>query len=261
MTEINLTRYHTFFVDMDGVLVRSHEPIPGAKESVTKLAKYGEVFILSNNSTKSRRQFSARLKDMGYDIDPEAILNSAYLVSSFLLKEIGPVDVFTIGEKGLKEELLEMGHHVVEPERADAVVAGMDRGITYNKLLKALEALMAGARFFATNMDKTFPTPEGESPGAGATVGAIKGMGFPPEEVVGKPSHIAAEIAQERAAVTDPSRCLVIGDRLETDIELANKAGMNSVLTFSGVEDEISLSNSRIQPTIAVRSLRDLFID
>ncbi len=258
MGEINLSHYSTFFIDMDGVLVRSDEPIPGAKQSFCKLARYGDIFILSNNSTKSRRQFSSRLQDLGFEIEYGAILNSAYIVSSFLFSEMGSVDVFPVGEKGLKKELVEMGHRIVEPETADVVVAGMDRGITYDKLSKALRALMAGARFFATNLDKTFPTPEGQSAGAGATVGAIQGMGFPPEEVVGKPSIIAAKIAQERAAVSYPSRCLVVGDRLETDIELANKAGMDSVLTLTGVEDRSSLTNSRIKPTIAIESLSDL---
>ncbi len=134
----------------------------------------------------------------------------------------------------------------------------MDRDLTYDKLDRALSGLLNGAEFFATNADKTFPTQEGESPGAGASVGAIKGMGFEPERVVGKPSEVAGEIAMEVAGVGNPEKCLMIGDRLETDILLAERVGMDSALVFTGVESEESLAASKVEPTFVCEDLQDL---
>lgn len=163
-----------------------------------------------------------------------------------------------MGEEGLTEELELANHQVVSPSEAEVIAVGMDRNISYEKLDGALTGLLSGAEFYGTNNDKTFPTPNGESPGAGASVGAIRGMGFEPEKIVGKPSSIVAEIAMEVADVDNPKECLVIGDRLETDILMAEKAGMDSALVLTGVETRKSLGESEIDPTYVFEDLREL---
>ncbi len=260
VNDFSLRNYRVFFIDMDGVIVRSNQPIEGASEGVKKLRELGEVYVLSNNSTRSRRSFAERLRRVGVDLPPASIINSSFIASRYLLEEFGGIDVYPVGEEGLAEELEATGNRVLEPERAEVVVAGMDRGISYDKLAGALEALNGGARFYATNTDKTFPTPEGEKPGAGATVGAITGMGFPPDKVMGKPSRVAAEIAMEVAGVSSPSDCLVIGDRVETDILMAKRAGMDSALTLSGVDNSSgdAVGAEAADPTLTVNSLAEL---
>ncbi|MFP3953620.1 MAG: HAD-IIA family hydrolase [Candidatus Acetothermia bacterium] len=261
-SDFNLRDYSVYFVDMDGVIVRSDHPIEGASESIEKLRGLGDVYVLSNNSTRSRESFADRLHGAGVDLPPEYIINSSFIASKYIVEKHGAVGVYPVGEEGLSEELMIAGNEVLEANKADVVVAGMDRGISYVKLAGALEALNSGARFYATNTDKTFPTPEGEKPGAGATVGAIEGMGFPPEKVTGKPSSIAAEIAMEVAGVTEPSDCLVIGDRLETDILMAERAGMNSVLALSGVDNSYpeGSETEAVKPTLTVHSLAELVL-
>ncbi len=258
MNQVNLSRYEAIFVDMDGVVVMSGEMIPGATEAMDELKNYAKIFILSNNSTRSRNKFAARLENLGLDFPPHAIVNSAYVLAKFLLERKGRKKAFVLGEEGLGEELMDVGHELVPPEEAEIIAVGMDRELSYDKLDKALTGLLSGAEFFATNADKTFPTQEGESPGAGASVGAIKGMGFEPERIVGKPSEVAAEIAMEVAGVEDPGKCLLIGDRLETDILLAERAGMDSALVFTGVESEASLEASSVEPTFVFDDLNDL---
>lgn len=259
MSEFNLNNYEAIFVDMDGVVVMTSQLIPGSPEALAELDNFGDVFILSNNSTRSREKFADNLASLGIDLSPNSIINSAFVLAKYLRERRGKKKAFVVGEEGLGEELEMMGHEVVQPEEAEVIAVGMDRNINYDKLDGALSSLLSGAEFYGTNADKTFPTPEGESPGAGASVGAIKGMGFEPKRIVGKPSSVAAEIAMEVAGTDSPEDCLVIGDRLETDILMAERAGMDSVLVMTGVETRKSLEESAVEPTYVFDDLQGLF--
>ncbi len=256
--KVDLNHYQVFFVDMDGVVVISDQPVPGSLDAMQQLKSLGKVYILSNNSTKTRKSFSDNMTELGLDFPSERVVNSAYVLARYLKERIGPVKVFTVGESGLDEELEQIGHSIVKPAESKILAVGMDRNLTYEKLDRALTGLNGGATFFATNSDSTFPTPDGESPGAGASVGAIRGMGYEPERIVGKPSKVAANIAMEVAGVSEPSECLVLGDRLETDILLAERAGMDSALVLSGVETEESLEKSDLKPTYVFRELPEI---
>lgn len=258
MSELVLSDYEAIFVDMDGVVVMSSQLIPGSTDALVELRNFGDVFILSNNSTRTREKFSENLSDLGIDLPPGSIINSAFVLAKYLEERRGPTKTFVVGEEGLGRELELEGHEIVEPAKAEVIAVGMDRNINYDKLDDALTGLLSGAEFYATNNDKTFPTPDGESPGAGASVGAIQGMGFEPERVVGKPSSTAAEIAMEVAGTSNPGDCLVIGDRLETDILMAETAEMDSALVMTGVESRESLEKSELKPTYVFEDLQDL---
>jgi HAD superfamily hydrolase (TIGR01450 family) len=255
MTRPKFENYCAFLIDLDGVLVRGSAPLPGAVEGLKSLKALGRAIVFSNNSTRSRRAFAARLQGIGLPIEPDEVVNSAYIVSRHLLELAGPSAVFTVGEEGLRDELQLAGHRLAGPEEAQFLVVGMDRHLTYEKLSQALQALRRGARFIATNADPTFPTPEGPIPGAGAVVGAISGMGFPPEEIVGKPSPIAFRVALQAAGISDARGCLLIGDRLETDILGAERAGMDSVLVLTGVTCRAEVERSSVRPTYVAESL------
>ncbi len=234
MKNEELRSYRAFLLDVDGVLLRGGDVIPGAIAGVTRLQQRQKVLLLSNNSTRSREQVAHRLQNAGFPIEKGDIVTSAFIASQYLREHYGPVRVWTLGEEGLDLELLAAGHELVPPGEADWVVAGMDRNLNYARLAQGLRALLAGARLLATNEDATFPTPEGPQPGAGAVIGAFKGMGFSPHAVVGKPSKIAFQIALERAECK-PEEALMIGDRLETDILGALEAGVDSALVLTGV--------------------------
>ena len=258
MSKLKLNEYEYFFVDMDGVIVRTDQLVEGAVDSLRDLRDFGDIFVLSNNSTRTREKFSNNLAGLGIQVSAHSIINSAFVLAKYLQETRGSTRAFVVGEEGLDRELELMGHEVVDPSEAEVIAVGMDRGISYEKLDGALSALNSGAEFYATNADKTFPTPEGESPGAGASVGAIEGMGFDPDQIVGKPSSVAAEIAMEVAGTGDPEECLVIGDRLETDILMAERAGMDSALVMTGVETRESLEASKIEPTYVFENLQEL---
>lgn len=257
MDNPELASYRVFLLDVDGVLVRGGEVIPGAIEGVARLQEIGNVLLLSNNSTRSRDQVARTLRGAGFSIGAEQIVNSAFIASAYLREHYGTVRVWIVGEEGLELELVQAGHEPTPPNSAQWVVAGMDRQLDYARLAQGLRALNSGARLLATNEDATFPTPDGPLPGAGAVIGAFKGMGFSPFAVVGKPSKIAFKIALERAGC-QPNEALMIGDRLETDILGARQAGLDSALVLTGITNREMLANSECAPRFVADSLLHL---
>lgn len=253
-----LDRYDAYLVDVDGVLVRESEPIDGAVEAFTRLHEAGPVYLLTNNSARSRTQHADRLVRIGFDVRAEQLLPASYLAAEHLREAHGPTSVWPIGEEGLRDELLAAGHRTADrPEEAGAIVVGMDRHITYEVLADGLAALRSGARFIATNEDATFPVPGGVLPGAGAMIGALRGMGFAPDVVIGKPSPIAFRMALDRLGAA-PQRVVVIGDRLETDIVGARKAGLDTALVLSGISTLDDVERLGVRPTWIAEDLAAL---
>jgi HAD superfamily hydrolase (TIGR01450 family) len=253
-----LGRYSAFLVDVDGVLTRGGDALPGAVEGLRALRARGRTLVLTNNSTRSRGELAEHLGRLGFAVSPDDILGSAFLAARYLALHYGPVDVWVLGEDGVRDEMLLSGHRLAtRPEDATWVVAGMDRGVTYAKLAQALRALVGGAKILATNEDATFPTADGLAPGAGAVVGALRGMGFAAEHVVGKPSPVAFEVALDLLGLP-ANRVLMIGDRLDTDTAGAQAAGLDSVLVLSGVDSLDDIARSGVHPTWVAASFADL---
>ena len=256
-SENPIERYAGFLLDIDGVLVRGREPIPGAAEGLSQLKRIGRTILLTNNSTRTRRAHARRLNSLGFPVKADEIVPSSYIAARYLARKFGKAAVWPIGEEGLTEELEAAGHRIVEPPDAEWVVVGMDRNFGYDSISRALRALLSGARLIATNTDATFPTPEGLLPGAGAMVGALAGMGYRPEIVVGKPSPIAYETALE--LIDAPlDRILMIGDRLETDVAGAERVGIDAAYLLSGVGRLEDVDRSGPNPKWVAADLSDL---
>ncbi len=233
-------------IDLDGVVWRGKEPIWDNVEALRKIK--GEKVFLTNNSTKARWEVEERLRELGLE---GKVITSGYVASRYL-REKGIKKVLPIGEAGLCEELVEAGLKLTfDPEKAEAVVVGLDRYADYQKLSLGMRAIMNGALFVATNTDRTFPTEEGLYPGAGALVEFLKASTGREPIVVGKPSKIMLyEATQGRKAI-------VIGDRLETDIKMALEAGMEAVLVLTGVTKEVK----EVPPNVkVVRTLKELMM-
>jgi len=255
MTIWNLDHYDAFFVDVDGVLLRGGQPIDKAASAFRALQAAGQVLILTNNSTRTREQQATRLSDLGFNVRPGEVVCSSYVMAEYLRKTHGPVSVWTVGESGLTDELLASGHRIASnPADAQWVVAGMDRSITHQKLVDALQALDAGARLAATNQDRTFPSSVGPMPGAGAIIGAFAGMGFEPDVSVGKPDQAFYDMALSLTDVAK-DRILMIGDRLETDILGGTKNGLDSLLVLTGISTRSVIEQSDVRPTWIADSL------
>ena len=257
MSREALDKYGAFILDIDGVLTRGGVAISGSVEGVANLRKLGRVSLLTNNSSRSRRGVSEYLNAAGFEFQPEEIVTSSYIISRYLLEAHGQVKVWTIGEAGLDEELEHAGHRVGQSSQADWLVTGICWDLRYGMLAEALQVLNDGGRYVATNTDGTFPMPGGPKPGAGAIVGAISAMGYPPEMVVGKPSSIAYDTVLEGL---DGQRgdVLMVGDRLETDILGANRAGLDSALVLTGISVPADIDRTGVRPTIVTDNLLSL---
>ncbi len=245
-------------LDMDGVLWRDDEPIgdlPGIFEIMNNL---GVKFILaSNNSTKSPIQYLEKLSKFGVYLDKSQVLGSSQLAASYLKKH-HPYGgkVYVIGESGLLSLVRHAGFDISTAEAA-AVIVGMDRDFSYEKLVTANHLIRNGAEYIGTNSDLTFPTPQGLAPGAGSILAAISAATGREPRILGKPNSAIFEEAIARMNTTI-AETLVVGDRLETDILGGQKMGCLTALVLSGVTQLHQVKEWSQTPDIIVPDLSQL---
>lgn len=234
-----LDEFDLLLVDLDGVVWIDGEPIPENVSVLRGLVEEGRVTIVTNNSTRSRRLYQLLLARIGLKLPVGRIVTSAWVASWLLGRIRGESLVYAVGEEGLVEELASAGHVVLtvgEAWMADAVVVGLDRGLTYQRLKAALDALRRGALFVATNTDNAMPGREGIVPGAGSIVEALStASGRKPDYVAGKPGEWMARAALEASGRPRPERVLVVGDRVDTDARLAEAIGAKALILGTGV--------------------------
>lgn len=258
-----LDRYSAFIIDLDGVVYLLNDPIPGSIGVVEALQAGGTPFVfLTNNSSLTAEQYTKKLAGMGLRVGPENIVTAGQAVGRYLELEhrTDGRTAFVIGEDGLVAEVAGSGLGILsggEARGADFVIVGWDRSFDFEKLKAAVIAIRNGAKYVATNADATYPTPEGLWPGAGAIVAAVTtGAGVEPV-VVGKPNPFMVQLALERLGV-GAREALLIGDRLDTDIETGLAAGVDTMLVLTGVSLPEDVANSSVKPTYIGSSLKAL---
>lgn len=227
-------------LDVDGVLYRGNQVIPGAREFLDFLTREGIPFVyLTNNSTLSPQDYAARLRAKGFPATAEQVVGSAEATARLLTREHPDrPQVLVVGEKGLIEVLAEAGFPITsDGDQAEVVVVGLDRGLTYSKLAEATYAIRRGAPFYGTNPDRTFPTERGLAPGGGAILAALEAATDRPPIIAGKPEAPIFHLALERLGLS-PREALMVGDRVETDILGARRVGIWTALVLTGVTRE-----------------------
>ena len=236
--------------DMDGVLYRGNQVLAGVHELLAFLAERGVAYAcITNNASMTPAQYETKLSAMGIALSGERVVTSA-LATARYLRATYPVGtrVFIVGMRGLRDALLADGYFIEDTVLPELVVQGVDFQLTYETLRKAALFIRGGARYIATNPDRTFPAEEGLIPGAGAITAAIVAASDGQPLVIGKPAPTMFRIAATMLQV-DPAQTLVIGDRLDTDIAGANAAGMPSVLVLTGVSQRAEAEAGPIRPT------------
>lgn len=220
-------------LDLDGVLYRADEPLPGAADALRRLVEQGTPLrFVTNNSTKTPEQVADKIQRLtSVEVDPSQVLTSAQAAVSMLSPRDGPVMV--VGEAGLYGALASGGfENTDDPESAHTVVVGLHRTFDYRKLSDAVQSIRGGARFVASNADPTYPTPSGLLPGAGAMVAAIAAASGQHPEVAGKPHPPMREMVR-RSGVGE---AWVVGDREDTDVAMARaEPDWRSILVMTGV--------------------------
>ncbi len=251
-------RIRGLILDLDGVLWKDETPLIDARRVFEKIRSSGLKFILAtNNATRNVEQYQEKLARFGVEVDPDHIINSGMAVAFLLSQRFasgGPV--YIVGEDGVRTALEEKGFYHAEKD-VRAVVAGWDREITFTKLKNATLLIRAGAPFYGTNPDRTFPTPEGLIPGAGAILAAIEAATDVRPILGGKPSPAMMDLAMQRLQ-TAPLETLAIGDRLETDILGGANAGCRTALVLSGVSTLHDLESFQPKPDLVAEDLAHL---
>jgi len=245
--------------DLDGTIYLGEALIPGADAVVAALRAAGRrVAFLSNKPLQTRGDYAEKLTRLGIPASADEVINSSLVLARHLATLDPGAPVFVIGEPPLIAELAAHGFEVRRDHRVRWVVIAFDRTFDYAKLNTALQAVRGGARLIATNPDRTCPTEEGEIPdcaGMTAAVEAVTGQSV--EIVVGKPFSIILEVALGSLGVA-AADCVIVGDRLETDIVMGKRHGLATALVLSGVTRPDDPRIAEIAPDAVLPSVREL---
>jgi arabinose operon protein AraL len=255
--------YDAYIFDLDGTVYLGDALLPNAGRTITTLRAAGRrTVFLSNNPTHTAAEYSAKLTRLGLPTPVEDIVNSSIVMADFLarLRDADGIHrLFVIGEQPLCDVLAAAGFDLVDAAGdTQAVIASFDRTFVYRKLQIAFDAIRAGARFFATNGDRYCPVPGGGEPDAASIIAAVEACtAVRCEAVVGKPSrHMTDAILHLTGAPAE--RCLITGDRLETDVQMGLDAGMGAALTLTGATSLATANASAVKPTFVFHDLGDL---
>ncbi|UCC53457.1 MAG: HAD-IIA family hydrolase, partial [Anaerolineaceae bacterium] len=229
---MDLDRVRTLLIDGDGVLWRGDEAVPGLDHFTAVLQQRGIRWaLLTNNNTRTVNDYVTKLAGFGLVADANMVFTSSTVTAAYLKARYGTgAPVHAVGMSGLIETLQDAGFDLTHGEQFPeqkivAVAAGMDRGLTFEKVKIAIRLILGGAEFVATNTDGTFPAADGLSPGTGMVIGALQGASGVAPTVMGKPERAIFEVAM-KALDADPATTAMIGDRLETDILGAQRVGI-----------------------------------
>ncbi len=259
MIKIKDTIIKAAILDMDGVLWRSQTPLCDLPALFENFGKHSiSVVLATNNGTNTISQYVEKLKSFGVRVDQQQVVTSTMAVAHLTKKHFpnaGPV--YISGSQALVDTMAEYGfYHSVED--AQAVVAGLSWDCNYESIKNTSLMIQKGLPFFFTNPDATYPTPEGNVPGAGTLLAALEAATGVKAMLAGKPLPFLFEVALERLKSL-PSETIVVGDRLSTDIKGGYDAQCKTVFVLSGINSREDLLNWSPQPDLIIENIQDLF--
>ncbi len=248
-----------FLLDMDGTLLLGGRPLPGAVDLLAAIRRRGApMLVLTNNSSDRGEAFHATMVAAGLEVELDEVFTSGDATCAHLLNQTRHRRVFLLGTPPLRSLFRDRGFELASVgERADAVVVGFDTTLDYAGLRHACTLLLGGADYFATHPDATCITPDGLIPDVGAILAAIRTVTARSPFVVGKPEAPMVAAALARLG-TDPHETLLVGDQLDTDMTMAGRAGLYSVLTLTGETDEAKARAFHPRPDRIVAGVGEL---
>jgi NagD protein len=246
-----------YLIDMDGVIYRGHELIPGADRFVEELREENVPFLfLTNNSQRTRRDVATRLLRLGLPVEEEHVYTCAMATARFLAQQKPNGTAYVIGEGGLLTALHNNGYAVVDKD-PDYVVVGEGRTFSFEMAEAALNMILAGAKLVATNLDPSCPTQTGTRPGCGALVAMLEAASSVKAFSVGKPSPVMIRAARKELGLT-ANETVIIGDTMDTDILGGVQLGYRTVLVLSGSTRREDLIRYAFRPDKVVESIAEL---
>ncbi|PQO41983.1 TIGR01457 family HAD-type hydrolase [Blastopirellula marina] len=246
-----------FLIDMDGVIYRGSQMIPGADKFIRQLRDEGTPFLfLTNNSQRTRRDVATKLSRMGIDVDEQHVFTCAMATARFLAQQKPNGTAYVLGEGGLLNALHQNGYSVVDHD-PDFVVVGEGRTLSWDMLETATQMIIDGAKLIATNDDPNCPTSRGTRPGAGATISFLENATGRKALSIGKPSPLMMRMARKEIGL-DTSDTVMIGDTMETDILGGVQMGYQTILVLSGGTKREDVSLHPYQPDLIIPSVAEL---
>ena len=261
LDSFDLAAMRAVLLDMDGVLWRGAETIPGAPEFIDFLrARHIPFGLATNNSSRDLDEYVSRCAQAGITVTSEQIISSGLVTADELARNY-PVGtpIHVVGSASLSASLVARGYPLAaDPYDAQVLIVGIDTAITYQKLTVAMRCVLNGAAFIGTNSDATFPAADGLSIGAGSLIAAIENATGQKAQIMGKPAPAMFRTALSKLG-TDAAQTLMIGDRLDTDILGAQQSGLRAAAVLTGVTSEAEL-NAPGQPIKPDAVYADLFV-
>jgi NagD protein len=247
----------SYLIDMDGVIVRGSELIPGADAFLDRLHQRQIKFlILTNNPLYTPRDLLHRLQRIGINVAEDHLYTSALATAQFLKKQMPDGTAFVIGESGLTQALHEAGY-VLTDRDPDYVVVGETTSLNYERMTQAVRLVSEGARFIATNPDPSGPGEGGLVPACGAITAFIQAATGVEPYFVGKPNALMMRTAL-RYLNEHSENAIMVGDRMDTDIRVGTEAGLETVLVLTGVTTREMVEKYPYRPTRIVESVAEL---
>ena len=252
--------YTTYLIDLDGVIYRGNELLPGAEQFITWLETNKKKYLfLTNNSFATATQILAKLERLGIATNNTHLLTAGQAAAQYIARRFPKGVVYVVGEQPLIElvESLGLTGANIDAQEADAVLVGLDRDFDYAIMTCAMNAVRSGALFVTINRDPVLPIAGGFIPGCGALAAAIEVASGVTPEVVGKPEPMLLQEAM-RQLDSQPGETVMIGDGLQVDILAGQNAGTHTLLLLSGSSSREDLEKSPLKPDHVYQDLADL---
>jgi len=248
-------------IDLDGTVYVGGSVVDGVPDGIDALRGAGlDLLFFSNNPVLDAEAYVQRLRNIGVDAREGETISSGEITAETLQERHAGETILCIGSDGLREQLREVGLELTDdPAACEVLVASWTAEFDYEDMRHALAAADDETPFYGTDPDRTFQSEEDQLlPGSGAVIGAVGAvLGREPDAIFGKPSTVASEHAVERLGVP-ADECLIVGDRLDTDLELGFRSGMTTVLVLSGVTDREQLADSGLEPDYVIDDLGEI---
>lgn len=248
-------------VDLDGTVYRGGNLLPGSADGIDALRAAGlDVLFFSNNPLKDGDAYVEHLRELGVVVDDGMACSAGVATTEYLLAEHADDEVLLIGDDALAAQFRDADISLTDdPDACDVLVASWTTEFDFEDMKTALDAIDEETTFVGTDPDRTFPMPGGTVvPGSGSIIRSLAAVvDREPDRYLGKPSDAARDLALDRLGVP-AEECLVIGDRLDTDLLMGQQAGMTTVLVLTGVTDRADVEGSEVQPDYIIDGLGDI---
>ena len=250
----SLSKKKIVFLDLDGTVYLGENLLPGAKEFLEYLSREGiKCFFLSNNSSRSKKDYVKKLSSLGIKSDEESIILSTDGVLAYL-RDLGVREIYTVGTQSM-QEMFTQAHIKADSKKPEYIVLGYDTELTYAKLRDAALFMQKGVELLVTHPDIVCPTPEGPIPDTGAMIALLeKSTGKNPLKIFGKPNvEMISHILQKHGVA--PHEVVMIGDRIYTDMELANRLPCDFILVLSGETNSADIPKLKVSPALIAENI------